>query len=1117
MATYLPNIKDYIPEVTAYTPDFKFLSDALDSRQDRYDKTTQQLNNLYGQVVYADLSRADNQSVRDDYSKLLAPKIQQISGVDFSLAQNVQAAKGLFKPFYEDEKIVRDIVFTKSYKDQMKIAENLRKSTSADVRDKYWDDGVQYMNFQMEDFKNNSRDESMNVRLPEYVEDPDVYERSLEALYTGGPEGKGIKAKETFVDATGQFIVTQENGVTLTSKPTGRIIDNPLFDETKPVSQSNPQQVPEMYNPAGERIRQTVLDDPLVQQGLMVKAYVAARNEYDAKAKESGQSADVFKREWANRQIAEYNEKSGIALKIEKEELQKTSRTLTSFDKYIEEAPLIKDSDEYLAYYEAMVRGETIENGIKELEKRQKDILKDVPEEDVEELLNRGYAAYISNGIGRTIMDAARQYSDETSSRTFVESKIYIEKLRHRNNLQRDAIKRQNELNDELNKKLLAINQASTVPTAIPGDSRENTKIKGTIIERNEKGELSIYNKQNVEKIKGIVAFYTYMANDLNTDINLQNMADLRLTEENSNSGEISTAGIYIPNKKSNVLQFYRWEDAVPMLLENPDIIDYHYNIAEHINNNQDEAISYKMEDKTELRAIMNNLFFNVNRTNTRLQIIKDKQNEVYQNVIADLDLSNIRAGLGQENLEDWKIDLFDADGHMITTTQLYNTKINEVTESLREQIPQYLPSKQEIFDTWSDGNNNWITTDDDPNSPITPQALRQRTREAGAHVGPYMAAYFGLVEDNPLGMDGQKFMNIYYSNQNKPWVQIPIDQKVPLVVKPGSTIENVYGDIANDYLEFGSFKQVIDAVKGEMNSVMESDTAINGKTTFDFNSMFYGDGSVGDAAIVPVIPFRYDAGSQDIYTNNFLDYFYKAFDGLPSPSILSMTGDRGASFSSEINADDQKIADMVLNQIRADRNYIPGSTSKASDPGYRIEYSSVGGGETAEGKWAMVKYILDADYAETIVKNLPLNTEKKKFLTDNTITVFLNKDLFSSQYDPDQQVSSTVKTMIKMPENQGRATISIENGGIVHFEMNQGMVTQRYAQYTFFDNGPNKGNMVLGTFSAPQPLVDNAGNPITDLNVDLFYEAQKDKLQELANTNLTAQKTFKLTQQKNP
>ena len=149
MSTYLPNVKDYIPEVKAYTPDFKFLSDSLDSRQDRYNNTTKALNNLYGEVVYADLSREDNRAIREAYAEQIAPKIQQISGLDFSLLQNVQAAKGLFKPFYEDEMIVRDIVFTKAYQDQMKYANSLKNAATSEERTRYWEDGIKFMNYQL--------------------------------------------------------------------------------------------------------------------------------------------------------------------------------------------------------------------------------------------------------------------------------------------------------------------------------------------------------------------------------------------------------------------------------------------------------------------------------------------------------------------------------------------------------------------------------------------------------------------------------------------------------------------------------------------------------------------------------------------------------------------------------------------------------------------------------------------------------------------------------------------------------------------------------------------------------------------------------------------------------
>ena len=38
-------------------------------RQDRYDKNYKQLNDIYGKVVYADLTRDDNKFVRDEYAE----------------------------------------------------------------------------------------------------------------------------------------------------------------------------------------------------------------------------------------------------------------------------------------------------------------------------------------------------------------------------------------------------------------------------------------------------------------------------------------------------------------------------------------------------------------------------------------------------------------------------------------------------------------------------------------------------------------------------------------------------------------------------------------------------------------------------------------------------------------------------------------------------------------------------------------------------------------------------------------------------------------------------------------------------------------------------------------
>ena len=74
MATYIPGDKDYIPKLKPFTPNYKFLQDVLEVRQDRYTSNFKALNNLYNQVVNADLSIDANRKTRDSYAKNLSEK-----------------------------------------------------------------------------------------------------------------------------------------------------------------------------------------------------------------------------------------------------------------------------------------------------------------------------------------------------------------------------------------------------------------------------------------------------------------------------------------------------------------------------------------------------------------------------------------------------------------------------------------------------------------------------------------------------------------------------------------------------------------------------------------------------------------------------------------------------------------------------------------------------------------------------------------------------------------------------------------------------------------------------------------------------------------------------------
>ena len=98
MATYIKGVTDYIPVLEPFKPDYKFLSDVLTVRQDRYDTNFKSINNLYSKVVHAPLSREDNNAQREQYANRLSNGLKQVTGIDLSLQQNVDIAKGLFKP-----------------------------------------------------------------------------------------------------------------------------------------------------------------------------------------------------------------------------------------------------------------------------------------------------------------------------------------------------------------------------------------------------------------------------------------------------------------------------------------------------------------------------------------------------------------------------------------------------------------------------------------------------------------------------------------------------------------------------------------------------------------------------------------------------------------------------------------------------------------------------------------------------------------------------------------------------------------------------------------------------------------------------------------------------------
>ena len=211
MATYVPGSKSYMPEFKPFTPDYKFLSTVLDTKTNRYNTNYKQLNDLYSKIVYAPLSREDTQFMRDQYTEGLSDKLEKISGMDLSLVQNVDTAKAVFKPFFEEDIIVRDMVMTKTYQNEQAYANRLLNDPDRDRREMYWQTGIDAMNYRMQDFINADADAALGMALPKYVPDADLYELALDVL-----EESGLSVKKDILSETGQWVITQENGELVT-------------------------------------------------------------------------------------------------------------------------------------------------------------------------------------------------------------------------------------------------------------------------------------------------------------------------------------------------------------------------------------------------------------------------------------------------------------------------------------------------------------------------------------------------------------------------------------------------------------------------------------------------------------------------------------------------------------------------------------------------------------------------------------------------------------------------------------------------------------------------------------------------------------------------------------
>ena len=113
MATYLQGETGIIPSIQPFDPNINLLANVLQQKDTQFDNNFKQLNKIYNNYVFGDLSRTDNLEKRDALAKQIDLDLKRMATLDLSQEKNVNQAIRVFAPLYEDPYIMADMAKTK--------------------------------------------------------------------------------------------------------------------------------------------------------------------------------------------------------------------------------------------------------------------------------------------------------------------------------------------------------------------------------------------------------------------------------------------------------------------------------------------------------------------------------------------------------------------------------------------------------------------------------------------------------------------------------------------------------------------------------------------------------------------------------------------------------------------------------------------------------------------------------------------------------------------------------------------------------------------------------------------------------------------------------------------
>jgi hypothetical protein len=288
MATYLRGITDQVNVINPPQMNHQFEMQLLQQRQSKYDQAHARINQMYSTILNSPLSRSDNKEARDQFFKTIENDIKRIAQSDLSLENNARMAEGLFAQIYNNDHLVKDMVWTKNYNAQMQKAEMFKNCLSeSDCGGLYWDEGVKYMEYKKQEFMNAGRDEALRMQDAEYV----PYKNLTEAAIKYAKEA-GLNVTMDELSDDGRYIVTYKNGEKV-KNPLALMYDG-LFKDNYQYQQMYKVR---SYNQRNDWMRQAVSEGKYetlneARVGFIKENYEVAYNQIQEEAKKASMQLD---------------------------------------------------------------------------------------------------------------------------------------------------------------------------------------------------------------------------------------------------------------------------------------------------------------------------------------------------------------------------------------------------------------------------------------------------------------------------------------------------------------------------------------------------------------------------------------------------------------------------------------------------------------------------------------------------------------------------------------------------------------------------------------------------------------------------------------------------------